>query len=301
MIERQLANVDSFKKALGAQAPIFASVVDDRQLEFGDDWLFEFSQALADVVEIEASFSDLVNAYASFCVEALRLQREFDRTGKYPETSYSNALKEVYSNYEYMSGVYLPALYLTHYLWPHHYRFKNWVTNYFCPLLNDRTDYTFADVGVGTGFYSNLILRNSKNINGVGYDVSDASMEFSRKLLRARKVEDRFNRRKELFPGKEVIQFDAIVCIELLEHLEDPQELICKFYNSLKKNGKALISAALNAPNRDHIYLYREIGEVAEQIKNAGLTITRHEEFFAYKKIANRSTPSSAVFIVEKR
>ena len=92
-----------------------------------------------------------------------------------------------------------------------------------------------------------------------------------------------------------------MICIELLEHLEDPQELICKFYNSLKKNGKALISAALNAPNRDHIYLYREIGEVAEQIKNAGLTITRHEEFSLTKRFANRSTPSSAVFIVEKR
>ena len=156
-----------------------------------------------------------------------------------------------------MSGVYLPALYLTHYLWPHHYRFKNWVTNYFCPLLNDRTDYTFADVGVGTGFYSNLILRNSKNINGVGYDVSDASMEFSRKLLELERLKTGSTDEKSFFPGKKHTVY-AIVCIELLEHLEDPQELICKFYNSLKKNGK-LYSAALNAPNRDHIYLYREI------------------------------------------
>ena len=62
----------------------------------------------------------------------------------------------------------------------------------------------------------------------------------------------------------------------MLEHLEDPMKMLESLYKSLKPGGLGLISAAVNAPNADHIYLYRSCGDVREHLIKAGFEI-RHD------------------------
>ena len=49
--------------------------------------------------------------------------------------------------------------------------------------------------------------------------------------------------------------------------------MVNALFNTLKPGGFAMISAAVNAPNKDHIYLYRSGNEVESQLLKAGFKI----------------------------
>ena len=91
--------------------------------------------------------------------------------------------------------------------------------------------------------------------------------------------------------------------IEVLEHLEDPN----LFLHGLFKSGKAgggsgFISAAINAPNADHIYLYGSYLEVQKQIEAAGFDILDYCNDEAYEPRRNGDlVPVNAAFIVRKK
>jgi 2-polyprenyl-3-methyl-5-hydroxy-6-metoxy-1,4-benzoquinol methylase len=66
---------------------------------------------------------------------------------------------------------------------------------------------------------------------------------------------------------------DRLICAELLEHVADPKALLFRVAASLKDGGKAFLTAAINAPQPDHIYHFRSAGEVEELVQACGLSI----------------------------
>lgn len=138
-------NVDALASALTAHFPIFKKVITTRLEEFGASWLERFEHEMA------ASFSGdsdaiarAAKAYGAFSLEAMRLQAKFDLTLRYNASSYEEAVSEVYSNVEYMVTTYLPALLLSHYLWPHHYRQLHWAHDHFIDKLRNYDEVRFA-------------------------------------------------------------------------------------------------------------------------------------------------------------
>ena len=266
--------------------------------KFGDSWLIDFENTLstycgADFIIIDRA----VVAYNSFCLESIRLQAEFDKTLEYRVKSYEDVVDEVYSNDEYMDGYYLPALFLTHFMWPHHYRLKEWVKERFLPLLA-RTDIrNFCDIGIGTGFYSWFLLQNNKNLEGYGFDISESSIKHTDNFLNKYGLTS-YNLVNEVISLKHGL-FDSFVTVELLEHLDDPQIFLSHLRESVKPNSVGLITAALDAPNRDHIYLYRTMEQVKAQIDNAGFSVIDSILLEAYEAKSNLSVPKSACFIVK--
>ena len=81
---------------------------------------------------------------------------------------------------------------------------------------------------------------------------------------------------------------DWLVSVEVLEHLEDPVRFLRGLRALLNERGKAFVTTALNAPNADHIYLYRNAAEVCVQLDAAGFAI---EQYFC----ALAGKPSSRV------
>jgi hypothetical protein len=89
--------------------------------------------------------------------------------------------------------------------------------------------------------------------------------------------------------------------VEVLEHLENPLEFLKGLNRLLEPGGLAMITAAVTAPNADHIYLYNSVDELVSQVKEAGFTVIDSREDKAYEpKNPNESVPRNAIVIVSR-
>lgn len=293
--------ISAVEAAFAARFPLFRKVVATRAAEFGRDWEQRFEAEIATFFAGDPqAIEQAIEGYSRFSLEAMRLQKKFDKTLAYDATSYETALAEVYQNNDYMLGTYLPALLMSHYLWPHHYRQLLWVHEHFLPKVRSDRVTSFCDVGIGTGFYSKEVLLGAPDIRGWGYDISDASLLQTERLLTRWQVSQRYTLcRQEVAAGVEG-GFDAFVSVELLEHLDDPPRFLAALRQSVRRGAYGLVTAALDAPNRDHIYLYRDNGSVAAQLKAAGFEILVETNLAAYPRQSERETvPQAACFILQ--
>ena len=228
-------------------------------------------------------------AYSRFVAEIIRLQIDFDRTGKYPVGTESEAWEGTYSADAYMSSTYLPALLLAWYLWPHQRAELDFFVEKFVPLITKEGWTHFYEVGVGTGIYSRLALEGS-DARGVAYDIGPASLAFAKRHLATYGLDARIAYRLADCRVETPPPLPFLICVELIEHMEDPVALL----RTLRKmcSGKALIATALNAPNRDHVFLYRTPEDVITQLHEAGFEVSDWGEWHA-------GTASVAAFICE--
>ena len=68
-------------------------------------------------------------------------------------------------------------------------------------------------------------------------------------------------------------KFDFISMGEVLEHVEQPLELLLKLKSILNSNGHIFLTTPTNAPAMDHIYLFKNDAEIREMIESAGFRI----------------------------
>jgi len=244
-----------------------------RQYElYGENWAKKFDLELKQRLVSLENLKKAASGYAEFAMDSLLLTAKFQKTKKYDFKTYEEAANEVYQSYEYMNNLYLPGILLSHYLWKHHYQQYLFYLNKVVDLLPKQGN--FYDVGVGTGFYSRNILRDSE-MCGFGIDMSPHSLNFTRDTLKKFSLENRYSTiLGDFYKIKHQLKSADFICsIEVLEHLENPLEMLQSLFFILKPNHYGLISAAVNAPNADHIYLYKSCEEVARQIKDAGFDI----------------------------
>jgi 2-polyprenyl-3-methyl-5-hydroxy-6-metoxy-1,4-benzoquinol methylase len=243
-----------------------------------------------------------VTGYIKFALDGMLLQKRFDKTRQYVKKSHSEASAEVYQNRDYMNDLYLPGILLSHYLWRHHYLQHRFYIEEFLPLVHAHGGKEFYDIGVGTGFYSKEMLRCTPGMVGTGYDLSEFSLEYTSKMLNAWNLHDRYSSKIQDIisnPVKRTVPF--IINIEVLEHLEDPLTFLKALYNMMDVGGYGLISAAITAPNADHIYLYNSVYEVIDQIEEAGFDVVKYIEDAAYEpETSENSVPKNAAIIVTK-
>ena len=92
---------------------------------------------------------------------------------------------------------------------------------------------------------------------------------------------------------------DWLVCVEVLEHLDDPVAFLRGLRRNMAPGARAFITAALNAAHTDHIYLYRNSNEVLDQLIEAGFTLEQSFVGAAYKPSSpGVPVPEAAAFIV---
>src|SRR3954462_14099138 len=89
------------------------------------------------------------------------------------------------------------------------------------------------DVGCGNGVISRHLGKLGFNVLGI--DVSDAT------IARARELNTLPNVSFEVISAEQLVAqgdtFDAIICSEVLEHLQNPSSLLKVLYQSLKQDG----------------------------------------------------------------
>ena len=96
------------------------------------------------------------------------------------------------------------------------------------------------DIGSADGTFTKVILTHSRAMRVVGIDVLESSVSFAkRRFARSKQLKFRVADAHDLpFENKE---FDAVFCLETLEHVEDPDRVIAEIRRVLKDNGYVVI------------------------------------------------------------
>ena len=189
---------------------------------------------------------------------------------------------------------------MSHYLWPHHYRQNEFFINTFLKEMAPKKATQFIDVGVGSGYYSRIVLDSLPEIIGQGFDISENSKEYTLNHIRNFGLSGRYEiELRDVVESTPENSTDWLINVEVLEHLENPQEFLFALRRMLRPRGKAFITAAINAPNADHIYLYENTQDVVKQLELADFCIEQSFTARAHKpRIKGYPVPEIAAFIV---
>jgi 2-polyprenyl-3-methyl-5-hydroxy-6-metoxy-1,4-benzoquinol methylase len=268
--------LDRLEARFRAASPIFREAIAKSRQIFGEQWATLFDETITRLIPGDAELAAAVDGYSKFALDVVRLQLRFEKERVYLHKSYTEVAKAVYANETYMRTCYLPGLLLSHYLWPHHFRQMRNFEEVFVGEMARKGAEQFYDIGVGTGFYSRLALMGAPRATGVGFDISPSSKEFAEGHVRAFGAGARYRVELRDVVDQPPAPVDWLICVEVLEHLEDPVAFLHALRGLLRAGGTAFIATALNAPNADHIYLYRTAEDVKTQLLAAGFAVEQY-------------------------
>lgn len=164
-----------------------------------------------------------------------------------------------------------------------------------------RTDYvkqfvnlkgkTVLDVGCGGGVFSEAMAANDAQVTAI--DLAEESLEVAKlHLFESQQKIDYQNISIEDFAKKHENVFDVIVCMEMLEHVPDPQSIVdaCHkilkpggwlFLSTINRNSKAMVLGIFMAehvtgivPKGTHHYeQFIKPSELAKGIEKIGLKV----------------------------
>jgi protein-L-isoaspartate O-methyltransferase len=206
-----------------------------------------------------------LDCYLRVCKDIMFEQIRFFESGVYSSTSFDEVNERVYNNPDVM-GYYLHGLMLSHYLWIHQYK----VLEFFFNNLDRFTKNVknILEIGAGHGLFTNEIIHHLDG--GFTYtvvDISETALEMSKAFVKSDVVKY-YN--QDIYQYETDKKFDFIIMGEVLEHLEDPLSLMKKLHSLGSDNVTAFITAPCNSPTIDHIYLFRNPGEIKTLFNEAG-------------------------------
>ena len=246
--------------------------LDRAAAEFAAPWQTDLDAMLGCFYGDDDALAHAIKGYSGFVMDSMRRQKRFEKERCYPAKTYAEAAAEVYHNDEYMRRQYLPGLLLSHYLWPHHYQQIQYFQQFFLPWIEREHVDEFAEVGVGTGIYSRMTLQRLLGVHGTGFDISSMSLQFTQAHITSFGFADRYAcLQKNIVEEQSDKRYRAVICVEVLEHLEDPLAMLEGLKSLCAPDGRLFVTAALNAADADHIYLYRQPQDVITQVDAAGL------------------------------
>jgi SAM-dependent methyltransferase len=288
-----------FRDILKERYGFLKDVVERTVMAFGQSWAVDCEETIQGLFPTHEALELAAKGYALFVLHLLRAQRQFEKDRVYPVKSYQQAADEVYFDEEYMLSEYLPALLLSHYLWPHHYHQLRFFDSAFVSQMRTQSAHDFVEVGIGTGLYSRRVLQRLPSARGIGYDISPASQSFTEAHMRAFGLEDRYDIVLQDVVALPIPACDWLICVEVLEHLEEPRTFLAALRDALARGGRAFITAALNAPHIDHIHLYERAEDVVEDLRHTGFALEQYFLGAAYKPSRpDLPVPAVAAFIV---
>ena len=210
-------------------------------------------------------------------VEFLKLQASLEKNGRYLYSTFEEVEREVFkkkkTDNEY--GVdYLWGLYFSQVFWTTHHRVLNFLLKEF--IYTSGTNGRFLDAPVGSGVFSTQFLLANPLWRGVGVDLSKTAIDLAEGFLKINGLEDRIELVQDnFFTFTSEDPFDRIMCIEFIEHVEDPLAVLRKLRTLLSDRGEIFLMTVAWAAHIDHIYLYRNADEIRDHIRQSGLQIEK--------------------------
>jgi len=224
-----------------------------------------------EVSEVIKAYEDYVSIFNKHC-------KTFIKTGEYPMSLGTEI--PIVSRESYDLVLILSVL-----LTAHRYRIMEII------YMESRAEGTRLFVGAGPGLEP--YLSEKPNQNNYVYDVS-LNEGLKEIFPNVKFYTDYFSNQYEDF-------FDSIFLIELLEHLEDPYELLANAHGALKKGGVVYLTTATDIPQFDHLYNFNEdhkdfdkrIGEMGFEIE--------YKEKILHEYLLMKVNPSNHFYILKKK
>lgn len=164
------------------------------------------------------------------------------------------------------------------------------------------------DVGCGNGVISRHLGKFGFNVTGI--DVSDKTIDKATALNTFSNVKFIKKSAEELMATGE--QYDAIICSEVLEHLDNPESLLKVLNKTLSQNGKLIITVPNGKGPRESLvtkpilklrnknnWLWKLIVKIKQMLGYRGTTTQSaadnldHVQFFSRKDIQQLSAKNN--------
>jgi len=147
------------------------------------------------------------------------------------------------------------------------------------------------DVGCGGGILSESMAGLNANVSGI--DLSDKALQVAKlHLLESGKQVNYHKIAAEQLADEQPGHYDVVTCLEMLEHVPDPQSVVAAcaklakpdgwiFFSTLNRNPKSYLFAVIGAeyvlnllPRGTHDYdKFIKPSELAQFCRNAGLSV----------------------------
>ncbi len=209
-----------------------------------------------------------IDCYLQMLADVQYESVQFIQTGAYSSQSFAEVNQRVYGNPEIME-YYMHGLLLSQFLWTHHYNillfFNEIISKYSAQI------HHYLEVGGGHGLYISeaiSIIGNSAQFDMV--DISQSSLDMASQMIGSDNINSYLSDIHDFHPEN---CYDFITMGEVMEHVEDPLELLRKTYSLLKETGRLFITTPTNAPAIDHIYLFKHADDIRSIITSAGFEI----------------------------
>lgn len=168
-------------------------------------------------------------------------------------------------------------------------------------------DSTLLDVGCGGGIFSELLAQAGAKVTGI--DLSKSAVRVAREHSQVNNLDILYQETSaESFAQDHPEHYDALVCMELLEHIPDPSSIIATcaqcvkpngflFFSTLNRNAKSFFQAIITAeyllnilPKQTHHYdKFIKPSELAAWAREAELTV-RSIKGLAYNPFTKKAS-----------
>jgi len=266
---------------LRTEYPMVGGGLIDKRLD-ADDPSWAYAQKALGYVA-SRSDDDLTSeleAFAAVSVDFLRLQARFMKSGQYARAGgAADLVEELYNDVEKMEGYYLDGLALTYALWPNHAHMIRFMSESFLPRLAPGS--RVVEVGVGHGLLSAMMFEAQPELSYVGVDISPSSLRYAEQALLSTGVPaerismvhaDAMSGDLARLGGE--TGFDAIVCCEVLEHVNQPDVMLRAFRAAMPASAPGFFSTVANMEAEDHVYLYNDVDEIRRMLRETGWAVT---------------------------
>lgn len=218
-------------------------------------------------------------AYNRTCMDIMREQIRFRKTGSYLIQSAAVAEQTMYSQKERMHS-YIVGLLLSYLFWPNHYEMFRFYLDYLSEIQVERC----LEVGAGHGLFTAEMLQRFPNAVLSLVDISATSIEVACDILDAFAIErSRIQCIHADFMNAPLSAetFDCVVMGEVLEHVNDAPGFLAKARHFLRPGGSVFLTTCVNCPAPDHVYHFHTVDEIRDLIRSAGLHIRRDQALAA--------------------
>jgi SAM-dependent methyltransferase len=249
-----------------------------------------------------SAIDSMVDAFVRFSMDVNFAQARYEAEGRYAHKSYQECRDSVYSQDDTMDD-YLSGIYLTNFLWAHHLDLSLFFAERFVARLPAAP--RIVEIASGHGGWGLWALHDRPDGTLVGYDISPKSIEMATAIAGGAGMRGRADYRlqnvMELDPAA-VDPADACICSFLIEHLEDPEQLLHVMAGLLKPGGTAFLTGALTAAQVDHIFEFRRESELVQMAERHGFRLLDLRSAGPARTLPGaRFLPRSAALVLQKR
>jgi len=242
-----------------------------------DYWNFaeELSRTLNwTLLQTNEARAEAAQSYNRMCMDILREQIRFRKTGVYLISNAEVANENVYSQPNVMR-YYIVGLLLSYLFWSNHYRMLKFFKDHLTRITSIEN---CLEVGAGHGLFTSETLRHFPHLDMHVLDISETSLNLAREMLDTFQVDvsrASFELGDYLKTSFGNGKFDFIIMGEVLEHVNDAPEFLRQTRLLIQPTGTVFLSTCANCAAVDHVYHFHTVDEIRKLFRDANFSIVQ--------------------------